>query len=67
MHRTYPFTVDGHLRIISDSKILHLLNIAHLLHIRGVAACPKDDGYLSAGVNVVRCDKGSGGVVDESG
>lgn len=63
--RTHPFTVNRHLRFLIDPQILNLPNLPHLLHIRRITPRPENDRDLRARVDVVGCDEGSGGVVDE--
>jgi len=37
-----------------------------MLHVCGIAACPKDDSYLGLRVDVVRRDERASGVVYKS-
>ena len=53
IRNTYPFTVDSYFRIFVDTTVLHLIDVAHFLHVRGVTPCPKDARDLCLGVHVV--------------
>lgn len=66
-NKTYPFTINNHLRPRINHQILSLPNLANVLHIRRVTSRPEDDGDLGAGVDIVRGDEGSGCVVDDGG
>ena len=59
--------VDRHLLVIWQTQVLHLRDVASSLHVRSVTTSTKDHSDLGVRVNVVGCDQGTGGVVDESG
>ena len=63
--KAYPFAVDGHHCVSWKAQVVYLRNLANFLHIRGIASSAKDDRNFGIRVDVVRRDKGTGGVVDE--
>lgn len=63
---TYPFTVNSHVNIRRNTQVRNLGDAPNMLHVCGVTTCPKDDGYLGFGVDVVRRDKCAGGVIYKS-
>lgn len=62
--QTYPFTIDSHLRLRIDPKVVDLLNVANALHISSIASCTENDSNLSRGVDIMRGNQCSGRVID---
>jgi hypothetical protein len=63
--RTYPFAIDGHLRLIVYAQVLDLMDLADALHVGSITASTEDDCDTRAWIDVRRRDEGSGSVVDE--
>lgn len=59
--------VDRHLLVIWQAQVLHLRDVTSGLHVRSVTSGTEDHSDLGVWVDVVGCDQGTGGIVDESG
>jgi hypothetical protein len=50
---THPFTVDSHVNLVVNAKVLDLRNVLDMLHVRGITARSKDTCDLGVRVDVV--------------
>jgi len=64
--RTYPLAVNAHFGIHVNTTVCNFRNVLDPLHVRGIAASPKDDGDLGFWIHIVRRDERPSRIVDQS-
>lgn len=62
---TDPFAIDSHLGGRVDTKIIDLLYVNNIFHIRRVASSPEDACNFGVRIDIAGGNEGARGVIDE--